>query len=420
MTAQTILLIYIVFFGLEFLFHRTLTLLNLRYIKRKKEKVPTVFEGRIEEETFKRSVEYTGDNLKFSLIQSTAGAAFLLVIIVTGSLGSIERLWSSLALPPRIEGIVYLFSISLLFGLFSLPFSLYHEFVLEKKYGFSTMTAKLFVIDLIKGMILSAVLMFPLLYCLFLFIDIFPNYWWLIAFAAVSLFQLVMNVLYPVVIAPLFNKFTPLEEGSLKSRLEALAERLSFETKGIFVMDGSKRSKHSNAYFTGIGRAKRIVLFDTLLEKLEEEEIEAVLAHEIAHEKKKHTLKSYLFSLALTCAALFIASLLLDYAPLFRAFGFSAPSPHALLVILAFCAGPFTFLFKPVFTMLSRKFEYKADAFAVHHIESAEALKAGLIRLAKSNLSNLTPHPLYSFYHYSHPAPEERLKAMDSMRDEGG
>jgi STE24 endopeptidase len=413
MTAQTILLIYLVFFGAEFLFHRALTILNLRYIQRKKDRLPGLFKGLIDEETFERSIDYTGENLKFSLIRSAAGAAFLLGLILTGTFGSIEELVSRISFPPRIEGIVYIFSISLLFGLFSIPFSLYSEFVIERKYGFSTMTVKLFIIDLIKGMLLSALLMFPILYCLFLFIDVFPVFWWLVAFGAVSVFQLLMNVLYPVIIAPIFNKFAPLEEGRLRERLEGLAERLSFKTKGIFVMDGSKRSKHSNAYFTGIGKVKRIVLFDTLVEKLEEEEIEAVLAHEIAHEKKKHTVKSFLLSQVIMLGGLFIVSLLLGFTPLFKAFGFSELSPHALLVILTFCAGPFTFFFKPLFTMLSRKFEYAADAYAVQHIESAEALKSGLIRLAKSNLSNLTPHPWYSFYHYSHPAPEERLKALE-------
>jgi len=413
--AQTILIIYLCFFFGEYIFHQFLTIINLQYGRKRKSEIPQPLNQHFDTATFEKSVRYTSEKERFTIVEQTLSAAFLLVIILSGSFGRLEYLLLQLSLPGRIHGILYIFCISLIFSLFSLPFSAYSRFVIENKYGFNKMKARLFFFDFVKGLILTAVIAFPLLYGLFFIIDAGGQYWWLFAFGLVALFQLLMTVLYPIVIAPLFNKYTPLEEGPRKDRLNALAETLSFRTKGIFVMNGSKRSRHSNAFFIGLGKVKRIVFYDTLLEQLEDRELEAILAHEIGHEKKKHTLKMYIFSMVFLLGGLFILSRLLTFDPLFEAFGFTESSKQALFIIISLCAGPLTFLFKPLLSVWSRKFEYQADAFAVRSLHSADGLCSGLTSLSKHNLSNLNPHPLFSFYHYSHPTLVERIKAAESI-----
>lgn len=424
MKAQTIILIYLGFFTVEYLFHQFLTLINLGYVNKRKGEVPLLFRAYIDNDTYRTAADYTLAKGKFACIERTFSAAFLLFIILTGMFGRLETLLLGAELPYRIHGIVYICIVSLLFRIISLPFSAYSRFVIEKRYGFNTMGPGLFFLDVCKGLVISAVIFFPLLYGLYFAVDAAGNLWWIIAFGGIALFQLLMTVLYPVVIAPLFNKFTPLEEGPLRDRLHTLADTLEFETSGIFIMDGSKRSRHSNAFFTGIGKVKRIVLFDTLLKQLKDEEIAAVLAHEIGHEKKRHTLKMYLVSMVLLGFGLYIIHLLLRWEPLFAAFGFIGASLHGVIIIVSLCAGPFTFLFTPLLTAWSRKFEYQADEYAAEGLKKTEnpersgegtdpeALATGLITIHKKNLSNLTPHPLYSFYHYSHPTLKERLEAL--------
>jgi STE24 endopeptidase len=296
----------------------------------------------------------------------------------------------------------------------------YLQFVVEQRFGFNRMTPRVFVADVLKSAAVSIVLIAPLLLALFWFVDRAGRWWWLLGFAGVSLFQLAVTVLYPTVIAPLFNKFTPLEEGSLRERIYALASRLGFATRGIFVMDGSRRSAHSNAYFAGLGRARRIVLYDTLVRSLSEESLVAVLAHEIGHEKSHHIRQRMAFSLLMLLAGFWVLSLLLPFEPFTRAFGFERPSPHALLVIVSFCAGPFTFFLSPLSAAWSRRHEYQADRFAVDATGGAAGLKAALIGLGRRNLSNLTPHPLYSFYTYTHPTLAERIAALDAYEARRG
>ncbi|MEW5815963.1 MAG: M48 family metallopeptidase [Spirochaetota bacterium] len=413
MSSQAILIIYLSFFAAEFIFENFLTFLNINSVVKHRGKVPEIFKEYIAPEKFELSTEYTLARSRFSLLTSAISAILLLFIVLSGALGIIDTWVKALSIPGYLHGIVYIFIISLVFKFISLPFSLYSQFVIEARFGFNRMTIPLFFLDLLKGVLVSAVIMLPLLAGLFWFMDRAGEYWWSLAFAFIVVFQLLITILYPLVIAPLFNKFTPLEDGPLKEKLENLAGKLSFKTKGIFVMDGSKRSKHSNAYFTGLGRSKRIVLFDTLVKLFTPDELSAVLAHEIGHAKRRHVVKGLVLSLALMCAGLFIVSLLLHVEPLFKAFGFSRPSNYGILVVLSFCSGPFTFFLTPLFTAWSRKHEYEADRFAVDATGGADGLKNALITLGKDNLSNLTPHPLYSFYHYSHPTLGERIKAIE-------
>ncbi len=417
MDPYTVLLIYLIFFACEFIFENGLTVLNIKHIRNRRQEIPEPFNDYIDEDHYKRSVDYSLTNERFSLFSAPLHAAFIIIVVLSGVLGTVNQLLLQLNLPDTIHGILYIFSISLLFTLFSLPFSLYNQFVIEERFGFNRMTLGLFFADLLKSLIISAVIAFPLLWGIFWLIDTAGIYWWIWAFFFLALFQLFMTVLYPLVIAPLFNKFEPLEDGPLKEKLNALADKLSFRAKGIYVMDGSKRSSHSNAYFTGFGKVKRIVLFDTLLRTLTETQITAVLAHELGHEKLKHVIKHFIISMLVMGTGLFIVHLLLGFEPLFIAFGFEGSCKHCLLVILGFCSGPFTFFLKPLLTAWSRKHEYEADRFAVNTTGQVQDLKEALISLTKENLSNLNPHPWYSFYHYSHPTVGERISVLDKALD---
>jgi STE24 endopeptidase len=413
--AGDIRLIYLILFFLKLGWETVLSFLNIRYIRKRKDEIPRDFAGKVDGETYGKCAAYSLEHGGFSLLESIFSSLCVLVLIFSGALGTLEAFFRSLDLHPYLYGILFIFAVSLIFYLFSLPFSLYSQFVIEARYGFNKMTGGLFARDAVKGLLVSAALFAPLLAALFWFMDAAGGLWWLIAFCFTALFQLFVSLLYPLVIAPLFNKFTPLEDARLKDKITTLAEKLSFHIQEIFVMDGSRRSRHSNAYFTGLGSAKRVVLFDTLLSSLSEDEALAVLAHEIGHQKKKHLIKRLAVSFVLLFAAFGIVNLLYRYEPLFEAFGFSAVSCQGIFVILTFCSGPFTFFLTPLFTSASRRHEYEADKYAVS-AGFARELESALLRLGRDNLTNLTPHPLYSFYHYSHPTLAERVAALQKAQ----
>jgi STE24 endopeptidase len=415
MTPAGIISLYLAFFGAEFLFENTLTLLNLRTIRHNRAAVPLAFRDDIDLETYRSSVDYGLVRGRFSIILSAISAAVILAIVLPGFLGVIDGVVARIGLPSGLEGVLFVIIVTAMFHVTGIPGSLYSQFAIEKRFGFNTMTAKTYLLDEIKGLVLSAVLGVPILLLLFWLIGSAGQFWWLIAFAAIAGFQLLITVIYPVLIAPLFNKFSPLEDGSLKTRIEELATSLGFTTSGVFVMDGSKRSRHSNAYFAGFGKSKRIVLYDTLIHQLEDDQILAVLAHEIGHQKRKHVIQRLAVSLLLTLVSLWIISLLLDAAPLFTAFGMDRTTAHGLLIVFAFCTGPFTFMLTPLFTSWSRRHEYQADKYASDNGGRAGDLIRGLIKLGKDNKTNLTPHPLYSFFHYSHPSLAERVAYLAAL-----
>jgi STE24 endopeptidase len=241
------------------------------------------------------------------------------------------------------------------------------------------------------------------------------SYWWIWTFFFISVFQLVMVIIYPTLIAPLFNRFEPLPEGELRNQILRLADQVGFKTNGIFSMDGSKRSSHSNAYFTGIGKAKRIVLFDTLIEQMTIDQGLAVLAHEMGHYKRKHIRRMLIVQTVFLFAGLYCLSLLVNYRPFFTAFGLDHPSNYAALVLFSLLSGPFVFFLGPLLNALSRKHEYEADRFAIETLHNARPMEEALVNLTVKNLSNLTPHPWYSAYHYSHPTPTERISAIRAV-----
>ncbi len=413
MTSLSILILFFIFFTVEFVFFYVLNLLNIKNTKKNSNHIPDFISEHIELDKYSKSVRYSLRKEYFSLLTTGISTLVTAAIILSRVIVLLDNWLFLFNLHPYMHGILFLLILSALSSLLTLPAALYSQFVIEEQFGFNKMTGRTFLIDLIKNTLLSLILFIPLMAVLFFFVDKAGDLWWLYGFIFFASFQLIISVLYPLVIAPIFNKFSDLEEGPLKDRLVSLAERTSFKAKGIYIMDGSKRSSHSNAYFTGFGKSRRIVLYDTLVHSLSEEEIESVLAHEIGHFKKKHIIKSLMTSLIMALGLFYLLSVLSQYTPLFMAFGFNEMSFHALLVILSFCLGPFTFFLKPLFTVKSRRNEYEADRFASETMGSADPLKRALITLGKENLSNLTPHPLYSFFHYSHPVLSERLHALD-------
>ncbi|MBN1797725.1 MAG: M48 family metallopeptidase [Spirochaetales bacterium] len=416
MDAHTILILFLGFFSLKLIWESLLILLNIKSSREHAAKIPAFVKKIIDKESYTRSVEYSITKGKFSLLNDVAGAFFLVLLILSGFLGIVDDYLYSLNIGTYLHGLLFLFSIGLVFAFFSLPFSLYAQFVIEERFGFNKMTPALFFFDRLKALIITVIIAAPLYFVLLWLLEVTGSWWWLLAFGFYTLFQLFITIIYPAVIAPLFNKFTAIEDGSLKQKINALLKKVHYKSKGIFIMDGSKRSKHSNAYFTGIGKTKRIVLFDTLINILKENEITAVLAHEIGHQKKKHIIKMLILSILSVLLAFFLIQLLLNYHPLYTAFGFSRVSLHAVLILLSLCSGAFTFMLTPLFSLLSRKHEYTADKYAAQQVtKGAMHLKNALLSLSKDNLSNLTPHPLYSFYYYSHPTLAERVKALEKL-----
>ena len=414
MRPETILTVFLSLFFLELVWEQLLLWLNLRRAQSARNDPPALALEIWGSGDYLRAIDYSRSKTHLSVVSSLASSALVLVLVLSGWLGALETWVSKLAVGPIIQGLLYVYLIGLIFWLVSLPITIYGQFVIEARYGFNRMTWKLFILDGLKGLLVSLVLMTPLLSAVFLLIRA-SSLWWLWGFLLFSAFQLVMIVLYPKVIAPLFNRFTPMEEGPLRDKVLSLAEQLEFKTRGIYLMDGSKRSRHSNAYFSGLGRVKRIVLFDTLVQRFEEDEVAAVLAHEIGHQKLGHILKRLALSLPMGLLGFWIVSLLLNYPPFFEAFGFAYTSPQAALVLIMFVSGPFTFYLKPLFSWWSRRHEFQADNFVQSRTPYGGAFQAALKRLGKDNLSNPAPHPLFSFYHHSHPTIPERIRALNAL-----
>jgi STE24 endopeptidase len=402
-------------FAADVLWGLFLTRLNYRSATASEAAVPPEFAGIVTEAEHRKACSYSKARMRLGAWSSLAGSALSLAAVATGFLGAIDSGLEGIVRGEYLRGLVFLALVALLSELVSMPFSLYSTFGLEKRFGFNTTSLGTWLADLLKGSALGAAIGGPLILLLFYFIDAAGRLWWLWAAAGFALFSVAVSIAFPVFIAPLFNKFKALEEGPLAARIRDLAERTSFRVGGIFVMDGSKRSKHSNAYFAGFGRARRIVLFDTLVAQMSEDEVLAVLAHEIGHWKKRHVLKASAVSIAFSFLAFFVLSLLKDWSSLYAAFGFHSGSKEALFLILGIASGPFTFFLNPVFSAWSRRREYEADRFAVESV-GPEAMSGALLRLSRENASNLAPHPLYSAWYYSHPAPRERLAAIGAGR----
>jgi STE24 endopeptidase len=391
-----------------------LTFLNLRHVQQHAGEVPSYFREKISLQEYQQSIRYTHDKAYLGIRGSLVGIPLFWGLLLTGFFGKADDGVRSLGFSSVLTGLLFLALMSGLFYLFALPFNLYLTFVIEKKYGFNRTTFKIWITDLLKGLVLLALVTGPLVAAILWLMEHFlKGFWWLYVWVLVALFQFFVVALFPVLILPIFNKLTPLPEGSLRHGIEELASKVSFKISGIFTMDGSKRSTHSNAFFAGIGKFRRIVLFDTLVSVLNKNEVLAVLAHEMGHNVKKHVRTGLIVSLGSSLLALAGLSQVVQSHWFYEAFGFGSLSSYAALFIAAKVSGTFTFFLLPLFSMLSRKYEYDADRFAAEAIGDAEPMIQSLVKLSKDNLSNLTPHPLYSFFYYSHPATLERIQALE-------
>jgi STE24 endopeptidase len=396
--------------------------LNRRHVCARAKEIPPAFRGIIDEVTYCRSVDYTLAKNRLGNVITVTDAVLLIGILFSGVLPWAFGKFVA-ALGTSVFAMAgFLFAIGIALSIVSLPFGWYAQFKLEGRFGFNTTTLTTWVLDRLKGLLLAGVLGFPLLVLVLKLIEWTGPSWWIWAAVVVVAFQLLLLLIAPAVIMPLFNKFTPLPEGSLRKRLFGLASRTHFPTHSIEVMDGSKRSQHSNAFFTGFGRFRKIVLFDTLVAQLTEPELEAVLAHEIGHYKLRHVIKMMAASIVGEVVGFAAVAWLARQQWFYRAFGFehhvgfAAVNVAPAMLLGGLLVGTITFWISPAIHIWSRRFEYDADAFARATTGEAQSLIEALRKLTEKNLSNLTPHPLYSSFYYSHPTLLERERALQTAR----
>jgi STE24 endopeptidase len=395
-----------------------LSRLNQSHVRAHANEVPAAFRGIVDEATYRRSVDYTLAKSRFGDIANVFDAVVLIAVLFSGVLPwAFGRFTASFGISIfAMAGFLFVTGIAL--SMLALPFVWYAQFKIEERFGFNTTTIQTWILDHLKGFLLAVVLGYPLLALVLKLIEWTGSKWWLWAAAVVIAFQLFLLLVAPAIIMPLFNKFTPLPKGALRERLFALAQRTDFPTRRIEVMDGSKRSRHSNAFFTGFGRFRKIVLSDTLIAQLTEPELESVLAHEIGHYKKRHVMKLLGVSTAGIFAAFAAIAWLARQQWFYHAFGFEHHSGFAAaniipaMLLFALLAGTISFCVSPFIHVWSRRFEYEADAFARGTMGDAHSLIQALRKLSEKNLSNLTPHSLYSGFYYSHPTLLERERAL--------
>ena len=393
----------------SFLLEMITDYLNLKSLK---PELPAEFSDVFDREKYAQSQNYTQVNTRFSMITSSVDLAALLGFWFLGGFNLLDLFIRSFGFSSIINGILFIGALLLLKGLISLPFSLYHTFVIEEKFGFNKTTVKTFILDMVKGLLLGLIIGVPLLSAVLYFFESAGDAAWLICWISLSLFSLILQYIAPTWIMPLFNRFTPLEDGELKSSIMKYAQSVNFPVKDVFVMDGSKRSSKSNAFFTGFGKNKRIALFDTLIAQHTVEELTAVIAHEIGHYKKKHIQQGMIISMLHSGVLFFVMSLFLNNRDLFGAFFMENISVYAGLIFFGMLYAPIELLLGIVMQVVSRKNEFEADAYAVETYGNPSAMVDSLKKLSVNNLSNLTPHPLNVFLNYSHPPVMARITAI--------
>jgi STE24 endopeptidase len=384
-----------------------------RAIKISFNEVPEGFNETITLEDHQKAGHYTQAKLLANHFEIIFSTIVLLIWTLGGAMNWLDIFWHQRISDPILLGTVFILSIMLIASFIDLPFSIYRNFILEEKFGFNRMTIKTFTGDLIKELILTLALGMPLIYAILYLMNIstIGDYWWVYVWAILSLFTITMMWIYPSFIAPIFNKFKPLENNSLRKRIDNLLDRTGFGSDGIFIMDGSKRSSHGNAYFTGIGRNKRIVFFDTLLKGMEDKEIEAILAHELGHFHHKHVRQRIVSSFIFSFISLALLGYLIKQGWFFHGLGISEPSAHTALVLFSLTLPVFSFFITPISNLISRKHEFQADAFAANHTD-ANDLISSLTKLYRENSSTLSPDKYYSAFHDSHPSAILRIARL--------
>jgi STE24 endopeptidase len=386
-----------------------------RFVAAHRVEVPLQFAGTIALAAHQRAADYTIERTRLGMFEVVVGAAVTVGLTLLGGVQKLDVAVSGLLGHGYAAQIALVGVVVAIMSAVDIPFDYYRQFVVEERFGFNRMTKAIFFADLAKGTALGAVIGLPLLFVMLWLMDQAGSLWWLWAWIVLVAFQLLVLVLYPTVIAPLFNKFEPLADDALKDRIEALMKRCGFAAKGLFVMDGSRRSAHGNAYFTGFGASKRIVFFDTLLARLSGSEIEAVLAHELGHFKRRHVVKRMVVTFAISLALLALLGWLTQRTWFYEGLGVEpslTASNNSLALVLFFLALPvFLFFVTPLGSLSSRKHEFEADAFAASHTDARELVNA-LVKLYEDNAATLTPDPLYTAFYYSHPPASQRIDRL--------
>jgi len=391
-----------------------LDLRHLRHVRAHREQVPADFFGRIELVDHRKAADYTAAKVRIGLAEIVVDALVLLALTLGGVLGWIDQALRDGLGSGYLHGLALFACAGLLGFVIGLPASLYRTFVIEARFGFNKLTWPLWLADLAKGAALTVLIGGPLLLAVLWLMDAMGKNWWFYVWLVWLATNLLILFLYPTVIAPLFNKFTPLEDAALKQRIEALLARCGFASSGLFVMDGSKRSAHGNAYFTGFGRSKRIVFFDTLLEKLAPQEIEAVLAHELGHFRHRHVIKRIALSAALSLAFLWLLGQIIDQPWFFDGLKVGAGGTAMGLLLFSMVLPVFLFPLAPLTSSLSRKHEFEADAYAAQQAAAGDLI-AALVKLYRDNAATLTPDPLHSLFHDSHPPASQRIARLKPL-----
>jgi STE24 endopeptidase len=407
-----LLQIFLAFFLLRSTVQVYLNRLNISYLRQRGSTVPEIFLDKIDPEKLKRISEYTVDSENFHMAATLASQGLFLAILLSGLLPWLVKTINRYPSEPIVIGLIFFACLSLLTNLLRIPFNLYETFVIEERYGFNVTDFKMWILDLFKSIILAAILGGLLLALLLTLVIHGGKVWWVWAWMLVGGFELLLLWLFPVVILPLFNKFDPIKNKVLEDRIQTLMRKVGLHAKGIFKMDASKRSKHTNAFFVGLGRTKRIILFDTLLASHTEDEILAVLAHEAGHWKKKHVLRMIVLLEILSFVSFYAVANLLNWPLLYRTFGFHESAVYVGLFLIGTFISLLSYFAQPMESAISRKFEREADDFALELTGTAEPMRLALMRLAADNLSNLYPHPLYAWFYYSHPPLVDRIARL--------
>jgi STE24 endopeptidase len=411
---QTFTYIFLAFLFASTLVQLYLSLRQKQYVSSHRAVVPAPFDGKVTLAEHQKAADYTLAKGAFGRIELLLGLVILLFWTLGGGLDWLDAQWRNLGWNPLYTGTAVIVSLLVISSLVDIPTALYRSFVLEERFGFNKMTPATFAVDLVKSTALALAIGVPLVMLILWLMASAGAGWWLYAWAALTAFSLLMTWAYPKFIAPLFNKFNPLEEGEVADRLNALLARTGFNSKGVFVMDGSRRSAHGNAYFTGFGKNKRIVFFDTLLKHLTPAQVEAVLAHELGHFKRKHIVKGMLLSMSMTLAGFAAVAWLMQQEWFYTSLGVTHASTYMALLLFVLVSPAFTFFIGPLMAWWSRKHEFEADAFAAEQSSSAELITA-LVGLYRENASTLTPDPWYSAFYDSHPPAAIRIAHLQQQ-----
>lgn len=410
---HTFTLIFLLIMGLTIIARLWLSQRQVKHIDKHRGQVPPAFAEKITLQEHQKAADYSITKLRFGRIALAWESIWLLLWTLGGGISLINNWWMPFQFAPLLTGIAVILTLTVLMSLLDLPFSLYTTFVIEERFGFNKTTLKTWITDLLKSALLMLLIGVPLIAAILWLMNQAGEFWWIYAWAVWTAFSLLMIWAYPAFIAPLFNKFSPLEDEALKNRIDNLLSRCGFKSQGVFVVDGSKRSAHGNAYFTGFGNNKRIVFYDTLLDSLSENEVEAVLAHELGHFKRNHIKKTLGLSITMTLAGFALLAWLMQSPWFYTSLGVQQATTYNALILFMFVLPVFTYFISPIFSALSRKHEFEADDFAKQQSDY-RALISALVNMYRENASTLTPDPVHSMFYDSHPPASIRIAHLES------